>query len=100
MDFYFDREGNPISIEEWMAKHEKTGGSISEQILRTERGDVLVSTVFTGLNMAPLNPRPMIYETMIFGGEHDQSQWRYSTEDEAKAGHEEACKLVWGEIHG
>jgi hypothetical protein len=29
----------------------------------------------------------VIFETMIFGGEHDHSQWRYSTEDEAAAGH-------------
>ena len=31
---------------------------------------------------------------MIFGGEHDQYQERYSTWDEAIEGHKNACKLV------
>jgi hypothetical protein len=31
---------------------------------------------------------PILFETMIFGGEYDQEMWRYSTYDEAKAGHD------------
>lgn len=30
---------------------------------------------------------PLLFETLIFGGEHDGDMWRYSTWDEAKAGH-------------
>lgn len=31
---------------------------------------------------------PILFETMIFGGEYDQEMWRYSTYAEAKAGHD------------
>ena len=31
--------------------------------------------------------RPILFETMIFGGTHDQAMWRYATWDEAEAGH-------------
>jgi hypothetical protein len=33
---------------------------------------------------------------MIFGGEHDQDQWRYSTWNEAVVGHQQALELAKG----
>lgn len=30
---------------------------------------------------------PLVFETMIFGGEYDECQWRYSTKLEAEQGH-------------
>ena len=58
-------------------------------------GGVLVSTVFFGIdhNFGPDGP-PLLFETMIFGGEHDQFQDRYATLDEAKAGHAKAVELA------
>lgn len=54
-----------------------------------------VSTVWLGLDHNWWPDRPIkIFETMIFGGELDLEQWRYSTEEEALAGHAETCKLV------
>jgi hypothetical protein len=103
MDFYYDIDGNPISLEEWMAAR-KGREHISEQIARTEsrRDDITVSTVFTGLNLTPLADKPMIFETMVFGvyfhrWAEDNYTRRYSTKAEALAGHEEVCKLVFGE---
>ena len=29
----------------------------------------------------------ILFETMIFGGQYDDYQWRYSTYEEAEAGH-------------
>lgn len=48
-----------------------------------------VSTVFLGLchRFGDGGP-PLLFETMIFPG---NDQWRYSTWEEAKAGHAEAC---------
>ncbi len=60
----------------------------------TEHGGVRVSTVFLGLDHAWGDGPPMIFETMIFGGEHDQYQERYSTWEEAEAGHKKACELA------
>lgn len=59
-------------------------------------GDIHVSTVFLGLDHSFGDGPPLIYETMIFGGEHDQYQERYSTRDEALAGHATALNLAKG----
>ncbi len=50
--------------------------------------DVRVSTVFLGVdhNFTEDGP-PLIFETMVFGGEHDGACERYSDIKEAKAGH-------------
>jgi hypothetical protein len=49
--------------------------------------DIRVSTVFLGLDHSFGHGPPLIFETMIFGGEHDQAQWRYSTWEQAVKGH-------------
>lgn len=51
-------------------------------------GGVEVSTVFLGLdhNFADSGP-PILFETMVFGGKMDQESSRYSTWEEAEAGH-------------
>lgn len=59
-------------------------------------GDVHVSTVFLGLNHQFGAGPPLLFETMIFGGEHDQYQERCSTWDEAVAMHATALALVKG----
>lgn len=50
-------------------------------------GGFHVSTVFLGLDHAWGGGTPLLFETMVFGGPGDQSQDRYSTWDEAMAGH-------------
>ena len=61
----------------------------------TPRGDVCVSTVFLGLNHAFGNEPPELFETMIFGGLHDQHQERCSTWEQAEEMHTRACALAW-----
>lgn len=49
---------------------------------------VCVSTVFLGIDHGfGFSERPVLFETMVFGGLFDQEQWRYCTWDEAAAGH-------------
>lgn len=62
---------------------------------KTAKDDVRVSTVFLGLDhrFGSEGP-PLLFETMIFGGEHDQYQERCSTWDEAEAMHTKACELA------
>lgn len=55
---------------------------------------VQVSTVFLGLDHQWGNGPPLVFETMIFGGEHDQWQERCSTWEEAEAMHAKACELA------
>jgi len=61
---------------------------------KTKVGDVEVSTVFIGLDHGWGEGPPILFETMIFGGKHDQFQERYPTWDEAVAGHEAAVRMV------
>lgn len=85
----------PIAdLLEWGRWFEKKENRIVDQ---TREGDVLISTVFLGLDhrfsydeSAP----PLVFETMIFGGPHDQFQERYCTWDEAVAGHNRAIEKV------
>jgi|SRR6185503_9265685 len=52
-----------------------------------EIGDVRVSTVFLGLDHQYGDGPPLLFETMVFGGPLDGEMDRYSTWDEAAAGH-------------
>lgn len=55
-----------------------------------------ISTVFLGMehNWRKDGSPPLLFETMIFGGEHDGDLLRSATWDEAVRIHEEMCALV------
>lgn len=57
-------------------------------------GDAWISTVFLGLDHSWEEGPPVLFETMIFGGEHDMYQDRYCTWEEAEEGHKKAVNLV------
>lgn len=85
----------PASFQEWLdwCVSKKNTGQDYRRVALTEKGGVQVSTVFLGLNHAwRASEPPMIFETMIFGGEHDQDQDRCSTWEEAEAMHKRMCK--------
>ncbi len=50
-------------------------------------GGVKVSTVFLGIDHGYGHGPAMWFETMIFGGDHDGFQDRYTTYEQAEAGH-------------
>lgn len=60
-----------------------------------------VSTVWLGINHNWFGGKPLIFETMLFGpgGNGDYDMDRYSTEAEAKEGHERMVKLWRFRIH-
>jgi hypothetical protein len=92
---YFDRAGHPISHEQWISVY---GGPNDQRRVAFDEnpdGSVRVSTVWLGLNHRwdPDGP-PLIFETMVFGGPRDEEQWRWSTEEQARAGHAEICSAV------
>lgn len=62
-------------------------------------GGVMVSTIFMGQNRPSFSsgPRlPILWETMIFGGEHDLYQRRYTSRAAAEVGHRTAVILAKG----
>jgi len=55
-----------------------------------------VSTVFLGLDHSLGTGKPVLWETMIFGGLHDQYQSRYTSYEDAKIGHKRAVWIARG----
>ena len=104
MSYYYDREGKPLNLENWSALFSDKN---YQQIAATTLGDgTLVSTVWLGMDRRLIEgaPQPLIFETMVFRGgadkEGDQEQQRYSTEAEARAGHEAMVKKYADRIAG
>ena len=58
---------------------------------------ICVSTVFLAVDHNCGDGPPILWETMIFGGEHDDYQQRYSTYDDAVVGHARAVRMAKGE---
>lgn len=86
---YFDRDGNPITSEQWIPL---IGNN---KFLRDEIEDVTVSTVYLGLDHSFGGGPPLIYETMVFGTDDEhECQWRYSTKEEASLGHDKIVAAV------
>ncbi len=77
-------------LMEWASWYQ----TAERRVAKTEGNDVRVSTVFLGIDHSFGDGPPELFETMIFGGEHDDDQRRYSTWDEAEKGHLEACILA------
>jgi hypothetical protein len=75
-------EGDLLAWGKWMQDGDRI-------VAQTMVGEVRVSTIFLGLDYNfHLSGPPLLFETMVFGGELDQEQERYSNWDEAVAGHE------------
>lgn len=91
---YFDRQGNPMTQEQYIAAYSGDFES-TRRVAKTEfPGDVMVSTVWLALDHSFGVGPPLIFETMIFGGDHSGLQWRYATEEEAAAGHERVVEAL------
>lgn len=81
----------PVDLMTWARWFEKAERHVASDMI----GEVQVSTVFLGLDhrFGDDGP-PLLFETMIFGGEHDQYQERCSTWEQAEAMHATALALV------
>jgi hypothetical protein len=86
------KEAVPVEdVIEWARFFEED----KRRVARTEFGkNNYVSTVFLGLDHSFGEGPPLIFETMVFGGELDQEQDRYSTWDEAVEGHNRMVERV------
>lgn len=92
--YILDENNNPIvepDVLKWGKWFEKAERHIGLDTI----GEVKVSTVFLGLDYNwGLNGSPVLWETMIFGGKHDEYQERYSSYSKALKGHQDAVELV------
>jgi len=94
---YYDRQGNPLTMEEWVQLH-----SGDKTVAKTQVGEYLVSTVWLGLDHSFSGAgAPLIFETMVFDQTpgtprkwSDELLERYPTEAAALAGHDQVVQLV------
>jgi hypothetical protein len=96
-DRYILKDGVPVPEPDLIKWAQSFEDMDSRRVAHTEIGDIHVSTVFLGLGHSFGGGTPILFETMIFGGEHDQYQERYETLEEAMHGHERAVALVKGD---
>lgn len=89
------REVVPVSLMEWAAWF---ATATERHLAKTDVAGAHVSTVFLGINHSFGGGPPLLFETMVFGGPLDGEQERYSTFDEAEAGHAAMVEKV--KAHG
>lgn len=92
--YILDSHGNPVPCENLMAWGQWME-VMDRRVAYTSVYGVRVSTVFLGLdhNFFSDGP-PILFETMVFGGKHDQYQDRYYTRQEAEQGHINTVEMV------
>lgn len=93
---FYNRDGEPITITEWMALQAADDYRIVEQ---TEVNDYLVSTIWLGLdvNSEIVSGRDrQLFETMVFRGRpgEDVACYRWPTEARARQAHAELVTLI------
>lgn len=86
--------GNPKQVDdlmEWARWFETADRIVHQQ----QVGDYFVSTVFLGLDHSFGSGPPLLFETMVFDEQRNEMYCeRYSTWEQAVAGHDFACTLV------
>jgi hypothetical protein len=95
--YYWVLDGHDVregTREEFAAMYEDTGARI---VAKTRVGESEVSTVFLGIDHQFGEGPPLLFETMVFGGDGmDGHTRRYTTWAEAEAGHAEVVKEIGG----
>lgn len=95
---YYDRHGAPMTLQQWARKFEDEHyRHIARDVIGPEEPLdpaplITVSTFWLGLNHDWRSDEPLIYETIIVGGEHDGTGMRYATESQAREGHQRAVE--------
>lgn len=86
-----DKRAVPVAtIEEWAREYDENTRRVAE----TTIGKSWISTVFLGIDHSFGGPRPLLFESMVFGGPLADEQIRYSTWDEAERGHADLVARV------
>lgn len=92
--YYYVLDGHVPRATTW---RESFGHAEVRRVASTDLGDISVSTVFLGFDHNWGDGPPILFETMVFGGDHGGYEWRYSTWDEAVDGHNRVVAAVKGD---
>lgn len=92
MDHYILKDKLPIKCDLliWARWFEQN----NRRVASDDVNGIQVSTVFLGIDHRWGQGRPLLFETMVFGGEYNQACERYSTWEEAEIGHSEMLAKV------
>lgn len=90
----YSRDGEPMP-DDWFDASKYPRGkakwATEQRVGRTVVGEYVVSTVWLfGIDHGWGDGPPIIFETMVFGGDHGEELRRYCTEEQAMRGHLEA----------
>lgn len=91
--YILDEYGDPVPMSPgvWTLWHTSPERC---RIARDDIGKVRVSTVFLGIDHDPTGPEPLLFESVVFGGEHDGWTERHATREAALAAHKEMVEAV------
>jgi len=92
-NYILDADENPI-IESDIKKWELWFQTADRLIAEDRIGVAYISTIFLGIDHSFNESHPLLYETMIFGGKHDQYTKRYYDKITALTGHKYAVKMI------
>jgi hypothetical protein len=90
---WYHRDGSPFETDdplEWAAEFESGDRHVGDDTV----DGVRVSTVWLGIDHSFGGPVPLIFETMVFCGDHDGWMERYATEGQAARGHARALAAI------
>lgn len=75
-----------------------TNNSKARTVAVTYANEYTVSTMFVGMESFEYDEKgnPLVFETMIFGGKHDEHCYKHGTWEDAELGHIEAVKIAMG----
>ena len=87
-NYILDKTGNPLpehDLETWGKWMQTADRTVEETMVEK----VLISTVFLGIdhNLSDVTSTPILFETMVFGGELDRETNRYVSRIQAVDGH-------------
>ena len=85
----------PVPCEDLMEWAKRLEGA-DRKVKLTKTRDIQISTVFLGLDHQFGDGPPLLFETMVFGGQLDGEMNRYSTWDDAVKGHKEMVRRAKG----
>lgn len=84
-----DNEIKKAEVEVWSKWMDET----DRTLLLDEHDNVIVSTVFLGVNHGTPDD-VILFETMVFNGYYNGFQQRYKTLQQALSGHKEVVKMI------
>ena len=98
--YKLDEVGDPVpckSVLEWAAWFAQSDAA--RVVARTELpSGCVVSTVFLGVDHNFRGGDPVLWETMMFGGDYDLACDRYRSKQEALVGHEKWVLVAEGKM--